>query len=559
LPITLTHHGMAVVNNYLYVMGGSYALVPTSTVFYAPINPDGSVGTWNRTQSLPDIRSDFGTVVVSGTIYVIGGGGAGDVPTNSVYYAKPSGGGTISSWYTATAPLPTTLARHSAVADNGMIYIVGGYDGSTYYPDVYYAIPTSGGDVTSWTKASTTLQQNLILASGVAFGGQLYVAGGAAQNGTVLTKTITSNLLNLDSTPSSWVYSFVLSDPRQRTAAAVSDDGWIYVIEGSKDPVTPLNTIDYGPTSASGSTYVNNGTYTSPIINLSGSYTVTSINWNAFVSQTVSMTLQYKTGNSPDLTAVAWSSPFYATVNNASPVTNTVDTSSQPKAQFVQYLVNLSTLNTASSPVLNAVQVVYDKPALPDFVVTNIQAPPKPTSAMTQTITVSVLNQGEVPYRLTRSNPLKVITQSVAGMPPLPRKSSASLTLTGTYTQTTNYYFYVDVYVDPTITPTLVTDVPATPCASTTFPSEKPFIYSLTMPIGVIVQVQANCWVVPHPDGSPNVFYAQADTCEDLSGNDCSTTYGRILEKNETNNILGPVYSGTGGGSKLLFLPFIER
>jgi hypothetical protein len=567
LPYPVSNHGMAVVNNYVYVLGGQVGLVPTSTVLYAPITSNGSLGSWTRTQSLPDIRSDFASVVVSGTIYVIGGGGTTNTPQSTVYYAKPNSDGTISSWQTASFPL--ALMQEAAAAYNGTIYVIGGYDGTTWYPDVYYATPDSTGNIASWTHASVTLQQNLILGSGASFGGQIYVAGGAAQQGAVLTNTIASNLLNDDGSPGSWVLSYVLSVARQRTAAVVSDDGWLYVIEGNPGVgIDPIHTIDYGPLSAPGSTYTPNGTFTSSIINLQSSYQTMSINWNAMVSNTVTMTLRYRMGNNPDLSdAPNWIGPFYAIVNS-SPVTNTIDTSAQPTAQFVQYQVSMgASQDDTQSPVLNAVQIVYDVPVYPDYAITGMSAPFSPGTTTTKTITITVLSKTptQSPVHVSSTSTQSPWRQPAGRFapPPLPpslRNSKAPLSAN------TIYYFWVAFYADPSSPPTNPNSISGTMnCVDGSHGATgtAPFIYLTDF--GSSTPSTYTYWASCSVPANTQHFYAQIDYCP--SAVPCNS-YGLVLEKDElgsspsyADNIFGPLAAGTssGGGSGSVFLPYIKR
>ncbi|HEX9004657.1 MAG TPA: hypothetical protein VGB07_32395, partial [Blastocatellia bacterium] len=228
-PMTGTRdaHGMVVVNNYMYVVGGYEGVTLAPTALYAPITA-GGVGSWSVASApLPAPLAESATVVVNGRIYVLGGfSNSGTVAT--VYYAQPGGGGNITSWNTATAPLPQPNEMLTAAVWNGAIYIIGGRGDTTpFYPNIYYAVPDSNtGDITSWVGPLTTLQNNLILASATTFAGQLYVAGGAFNNGQTLTNTIASNLIDPSRSFSlPWVNSDVLSTPRQRAAAVMSNDG----------------------------------------------------------------------------------------------------------------------------------------------------------------------------------------------------------------------------------------------------------------------------------------------------------------------------------------------
>jgi hypothetical protein len=51
----------------MYIYGGGAfpvgggAVLPTTSAFYALVNDNGSLGTWNPTASMPDVATGFGT------------------------------------------------------------------------------------------------------------------------------------------------------------------------------------------------------------------------------------------------------------------------------------------------------------------------------------------------------------------------------------------------------------------------------------------------------------------------------------------------------------------
>ncbi len=77
-------------NGYLYIVGGSNASTPQSTVYYAPLNANGSVGTWaqqNTANDMPAAKETFAAGQVNGYLYAIGGYSGGGALT-SVYYTS---------------------------------------------------------------------------------------------------------------------------------------------------------------------------------------------------------------------------------------------------------------------------------------------------------------------------------------------------------------------------------------------------------------------------------------------------------------------------------------
>ena len=97
-------------NGYVYVMGGYNNSVGNySTVYSAPLNSNGSVGTWNTTTALPQNIYFATSVEYNGYVYVMGGDDGSSVLT-TVYYAPLNTNGTLGSW-SSTTSLPQALYR----------------------------------------------------------------------------------------------------------------------------------------------------------------------------------------------------------------------------------------------------------------------------------------------------------------------------------------------------------------------------------------------------------------------------------------------------------------
>ena len=177
--LTATYDATSVVyNGYVYEIGGCAPSCSITTVDYAPINSNGTLGSWTATTSLPTATSNSSSIVYNGYVYEIGGN------TTSVDYAPINSNGTLGSWTAATS-LSTSLALATAVIYNGYIYEIGGYNGSAYVTTVDYAPINSNGTLGSWT-STTSLPQGLGLATSVVYNGYVYEIGGEVY-GTVLS------------------------------------------------------------------------------------------------------------------------------------------------------------------------------------------------------------------------------------------------------------------------------------------------------------------------------------------------------------------------------------
>ena len=136
LPEGRFRHASVVANNYIYAIGGEFASIIQSTVYYAPLNSDGTVGSWSSTTPIYIPLSRLTAVTSFGYLYMIGGRDSSDVERSGVYSAKFNQNGTLGSW-TAITSLPQARGRHSSVVANGYIYVLAGRASGTTYDTVY--------------------------------------------------------------------------------------------------------------------------------------------------------------------------------------------------------------------------------------------------------------------------------------------------------------------------------------------------------------------------------------------------------------------------------------
>jgi prepilin-type N-terminal cleavage/methylation domain-containing protein len=173
----------AVVNSgYIYITSVGNTI--TSTVYYALFNSTGSISNWSSTTALPSAVTLNSNVVYNGYIYTTGGKGLGSIYTSTVFYAPINSTGSVGAWGT-TAALPSTLVLHSAVVYNGYIYTTGGatINGGGITSTVLYAKLNGDGTISSWSR-TTLLPTTQYEHSAIVNNGYIYITGGAIQNVT---------------------------------------------------------------------------------------------------------------------------------------------------------------------------------------------------------------------------------------------------------------------------------------------------------------------------------------------------------------------------------------
>jgi hypothetical protein len=129
LPRSSMWHEAVATCDHLYLIAGQDATINEySGVYQAEIQPDGSLGTWNETAALPKTLAAHAAAAVGGGILVTGGWSSPDplfAPQRSVYWAPLDPDCTLGDWVELT-PLPYRTYKHALVATDHYIYNLGG-------------------------------------------------------------------------------------------------------------------------------------------------------------------------------------------------------------------------------------------------------------------------------------------------------------------------------------------------------------------------------------------------------------------------------------------------
>jgi hypothetical protein len=241
-------------NGYIYLIGGATPAA-LSTVSYAALNADGSVGTWATTSSLQVSRLQAAAVTYNGYIYTVGGQTAGAGKLSSVEYAKVNSDGTLGAW-TYTSSLNSIwggLSGLDVAIYKGYIYATGGIDSSsTVQNAVQYARINPNGTLGTWT-ATTLFTTAREYHSTIAINGYLYVMAGFAGAGNYFADAQMAPI-NSDGTVGSWTYTSPLPIAGARMIA-IPYNGFLYLYGGNTNTgAVPVGTnVWYAPINADGS------------------------------------------------------------------------------------------------------------------------------------------------------------------------------------------------------------------------------------------------------------------------------------------------------------------
>jgi N-acetylneuraminic acid mutarotase len=243
LPETIQAHSTAVANGYLYVLGGHNGSGASSNVYFSKLSSDGSVGPWVETEGVGSGSYWHKSVAANGYVYAMGGYN-GSTTYDEVMFTKANSDGSLSDWGQA-GELPTNLHSFGTAVANGYLYIIGGYTGSTYSDDVYYAKINDDGSLGSWTTETDTLPLSLTSLQTVVMNGYIYAIGGNDNSNTVRSEVYYAKLDKNGGTGPWQTAANGLPNIRNQAAAA-TNNGYVYLIGGRQtSSTTPVDTVYY--------------------------------------------------------------------------------------------------------------------------------------------------------------------------------------------------------------------------------------------------------------------------------------------------------------------------
>jgi len=213
-----TNSLVAAGKRFIYAIGGQQASTDapggTNTVFMASVDPTtGAVGTWTALAStLPQQLVGMSATVYNGFLYVAGGLTTVGMPSAAVFSAPINSDGTLGTWTTATNALPTATAFGTMFAFGGKLYFIGGDPNMSITPNLQgvginsnnvYLASALRGAVGTWT-----LNTNLInkgRAKGILFAafGQV-ILGEGIYNGSPGSSEFERSTVNPDGTLAPW-------------------------------------------------------------------------------------------------------------------------------------------------------------------------------------------------------------------------------------------------------------------------------------------------------------------------------------------------------------------
>ena len=205
-------------NNRVYLFGGQGpGGTPQTSVYYAVLRPDGTVGPWTSTTPLPGTFYDQVVLRVGSRVYLV----TGAAGATAVYYASILSNGSLGAW-TSTAPLYPSRQSFAAVSYGSYLYAAGGNSGGTQ-SFVKYTSVRSDGTLNAWAD-TTPLPEAMQSHTMVAYDGFLYVF---APNGRVYFAAVNAN-----GTLGAWAATTSLPQAMSNYST-FEEDGYVYLLGGN--------------------------------------------------------------------------------------------------------------------------------------------------------------------------------------------------------------------------------------------------------------------------------------------------------------------------------------
>jgi N-acetylneuraminic acid mutarotase len=228
LPVARAHHCAVVIKDRLWIIGGR----SDNTVISAPISDsDGTLGSWRSESNIPPVMSMGGQAFITkNRIFLQVGRGASFLATADVYEAAINDAGEIGTWQ-ASGSLPFALTSAKVAITGSRVFLIGGENGGSALSTIFSAAINSDGTIGSWSTEGTGLPDGRIRHACAVTQSHVFILGGYSTGGAVQS-TIYMAPINGDGTLGSWSTNATPLDTIIRGLEVAIVNNYIYRFSG---------------------------------------------------------------------------------------------------------------------------------------------------------------------------------------------------------------------------------------------------------------------------------------------------------------------------------------
>lgn len=219
LPSAIMMHGCCVVGNRIYVLGGNTSLGWSGAVLSADIMPNARLGAWRDERAMPDLRAYIGqsVEVVNNRIYVIGGSNFKSPSSTDdqferaqdVLWTTVNADGTLSEWKRSTPLAQVGVSLAASCSSEIGLFVTGGKAGqnasNSITSDAVYHAPFGPDGAPGQWRQTGRMPRALFYHGASLQEDRLYVWGGAPAEGlTAVNDNVYGTTVNRDGSLGPW-------------------------------------------------------------------------------------------------------------------------------------------------------------------------------------------------------------------------------------------------------------------------------------------------------------------------------------------------------------------
>ncbi len=244
LPFGVTQSQVVYLDGHVYLLGGragdTSGTRAFAQCFYAEVLPDGTLGAWVETATLPFARAWHGAAAANGRVYVWGGWDEFFTTSNECLYADVQPDGSLGPWTVSGVTIPdqgglayADSAGRGDLIWNDTLYLINGENNDgTLQSAVHYNRLDQTGDFGAWVPTVSTPQASWFHGVAIIDAAQTWIYRVAGNYGGTNESDVYRATIQPDGSLDAWTPTTSTPVSRYEHATVTLDDRWILFIGG---------------------------------------------------------------------------------------------------------------------------------------------------------------------------------------------------------------------------------------------------------------------------------------------------------------------------------------